>query len=159
MVRTSLAGHTYLRAHVGGARKERGSGKNTYGVNGQVFWRLRRNVGGTNQIADRAIGHQRSCEYHALGVMDHSVEEAMCWGAKELGYPEGLRPKQQQVVRHFLLGCDVFVSLPTGSGKSLCYCVLPKVFDYLRSSSARCCYQPSHCTDARPGAGHDRAWG
>ena len=34
-----IAGHTYLRAHVGGARrergarKERGSGKNTYGVN------------------------------------------------------------------------------------------------------------------------------
>ena len=64
------------------------------------------------------------------------IAPAMCWGAKELGYPEGLRPKQQQVVRHFLLGCDVFVSLPTGSGKSLCYCVLPKVFDYLRSSSA-----------------------
>ena len=64
----SLAGHTYLRAHVGGARKERGSGKNTYGVNGQVFWRLRRNVGGTNQIADRVIGHQRSCEYHAVCV-------------------------------------------------------------------------------------------
>ena len=63
----SLAGHTYLRAHVGGARKERGSGKNTY-INGQVFWRLRRNVGGTNQIADRVIGHQRSCEYHAVCV-------------------------------------------------------------------------------------------
>ena len=38
------------------------------GVNGQVFWRLRRNVGGTNQIADRVIGHQRSCEYHAVCV-------------------------------------------------------------------------------------------
>ena len=36
----SLAGHTYLRAHVGGARKEGGSGKNTYGVNGQVLCSL-----------------------------------------------------------------------------------------------------------------------
>ena len=61
--RRGYARLTYLRAHVGGARKERGSGKNTYG--GQ---RLRRNVGGTNQIADRVIGHQRSCEYHAVCV-------------------------------------------------------------------------------------------
>ena len=38
-IKPSLAGHTYLRAHFGGARKERGSGKNTYGVNGQVFVR------------------------------------------------------------------------------------------------------------------------
>ena len=33
----SLAGHTCLCAHVGGACKERGSVKNTYGVNGQVL--------------------------------------------------------------------------------------------------------------------------
>ena len=30
VVYSSLAGHTYLRAHAGGARKERGSGKNTF---------------------------------------------------------------------------------------------------------------------------------
>ena len=38
------------------------------GKNGHVFGCLRRNVGGTNQIADRVIGHQRSCEYHAVCV-------------------------------------------------------------------------------------------
>ena len=34
-------------------------------------------------------------------------------------------------VSSFLQGRDVFVTLPTGFGKSLCYAVLPKVFDTL----------------------------
>ena len=38
-------------------------------IDGQDFGHLRRNVGGTNQIADRVIGHQRSCEYHAVCVI------------------------------------------------------------------------------------------
>lgn len=50
-----------------------------------------------------------------------------------LGYKE-LHPQQERVVRSFVGGNDVFVSLPTGSGKSLCYCLLPRVFDELKNA-------------------------
>ena len=58
------------------------------------------------------------------------ISKAICYATKALGYSE-LRPNQELAVKHFLRGHDVFVSLPTGSGKSLCYCLLPKAFDFL----------------------------
>ena len=61
------------------------------------------------------------------------MKKAISAATRHLGYKE-LRPLQEKVVEHFLAGRDVFVSLPTGSGKSLCYCILPKAFDILRST-------------------------
>ena len=40
-----------------------------------------------------------------------------------------LKDKQFDAIKAFLSGKDVFVSLPTGYGKSLIYALLPIVFD------------------------------
>ena len=60
-------------------------------------------------------------------ALDAAIESAIT----RLGY-ESLRPKQKLAVQSFVQGRDVFVSLPTGSGKSLCYWLLPSVFEHLR---------------------------
>ena len=41
-----------------------------------------------------------------------------------------LKEEQEKVVRAIFEGKDVFVLLPTGFGKSVCFQVLPFVFDY-----------------------------
>ena len=51
--------------------------------------------------------------------------------ALSLGFAE-LKPEQKRAVDSFLAGKDVFVCLPTGFGKSICYMLLPIVFDMLR---------------------------
>ena len=58
------------------------------------------------------------------------ISKVINYVTKAIGYSE-LRPNQELAVKHFLRGHDVFESLPTGSGKSLCYCRLPKAFDFL----------------------------
>ena len=60
-----------------------------------------------------------------------AVDRAISKATEELRHSE-LRPNQLAVLRRFMNGRDVFVCLPTGSGKSLCYCLLPKVFDKLK---------------------------
>ena len=55
---------------------------------------------------------------------------------KSLGY-EQIRPEQYDVVVNFVEGNDVFVSLPTGGGKSLCFACLPLIYDRLRGVAAK----------------------
>ena len=43
---------------------------------------------------------------------------------EKLGYSD-LTIHQQQAILKFVSGCDVLVVLPTGSGKSVCFAVLP----------------------------------
>ena len=58
------------------------------------------------------------------------ISKAISDATKALGYNE-LQPNQELAVKHFLRDHNVFVPLPTFSGKSLCYCVLPKAFNFL----------------------------
>ena len=43
-----------------------------------------------------------------------------------------LKEKQVEAIQRFLSGHDVFVSLPTGYGKSVIYAILPLIFDRIR---------------------------
>lgn len=51
--------------------------------------------------------------------------------AFSFGYPV-LKKEQEQAILSFVTGEDVFVSLPTGYGKSLCFALLPSVFDQIK---------------------------
>lgn len=63
---------------------------------------------------------------------DTEIEGAIEATFTKFGYP-AVNPEQFEAVKEFVKGKDVFVSTPTGSGKSLCYGCLPLVFDSLRS--------------------------
>ena len=57
--------------------------------------------------------------------MEQSVIEEV---VQSLGY-DALKEKQKEALHHFISGRDVFVSLPTGYGKSLIYGCLPRLLD------------------------------
>ena len=59
------------------------------------------------------------------------MREIVGRAASSLGYSK-LKPEQEQAILAFVSGKDVFVALPTGYGKSLCFGLLPRVFDLLR---------------------------
>ena len=49
-----------------------------------------------------------------------------------------LKPKQEEALIHLYDGRDVFAWFPTGYGKSLCYQLLPFMFDFkLKRTSSR----------------------
>ena len=63
--------------------------------------------------------------------MDCEIDSAVKTAFQKLGYPAA-RDEQLEAAREFVKGRNVFISLPTGSGKSLCYGCLPLAYDYLQ---------------------------
>ena len=62
------------------------------------------------------------------------IAEAVRKAGVSVGYDQ-LKDEQVNILCTFVEGRDVFVSLPTGFGKSLCYRLLPLVLDYLAVES------------------------
>ena len=69
---------------------------------------------------------RREKQVHLLCRFEYTKDAATSLGITTL------KTEQQEAIRQFVLGRDVFVSLPTGYGKSVCYFPLPFVFDCLR---------------------------
>ena len=59
-----------------------------------------------------------------------SVKDAIAYGLRKAQYKD-VREHQRKVIEGYCSGKDVFLSAPTGSGKSLTFEVTPYVFDYL----------------------------
>ena len=63
-----------------------------------------------------------------------TVEQAVAVAAEELLYGP-LKEDQSTAITKYLQGNDVFVTLPTDYGKSVCYACLPKAYDLLHKKS------------------------
>ena len=65
-----------------------------------------------------------------MAVSNLELDNAIIQASQQLSYAT-IRPDQNRAIKSFMEGRNVFISLPTGSGKSLCFSVLPYAFDYL----------------------------
>ena len=59
-----------------------------------------------------------------------SVKDAVAYGLRKAQHKD-VREHQRKVIEGYCSGKDVFLSAPTGSGKSLTFEIAPYVFDYL----------------------------
>ena len=66
-----------------------------------------------------------------LKLRKDTVHSNIVSSFRRLGYASPQKDQTEAIVQ-FVSGRDVFVVLPTGSGKSMCYIALPFVFDELR---------------------------
>ena len=68
--------------------------------------------------------------------MSSNFERALCYALAKLKKDDlQLKDEQRAAIRHVYQEKDVFLWLPTGFGKSICYEILPFLCDYHRRSS------------------------
>ena len=75
------------------------------------------------------------CDYTSL------IAQAALRATRALGY-EGMKALQEEAIIQFVGGKDVFICLPTGYGKSLCYQVLPLIYAELCGRHNMQCFMP-----------------
>jgi len=66
--------------------------------------------------------HSLNYNYQIMATIT-TMEEALTYAATKLSY-ESLKTEQKEAVKAFVEGNDVFVSLLTGFGKSLCFALI-----------------------------------
>ena len=73
----------------------------------------------------------------SVSAVTSEFDRAVAYSLSRLGkFDLKLKPEQETTIRHVYEGKDVFVWLPTGFGKSICYESLPFVYDYKASTSS-----------------------
>lgn len=65
-------------------------------------------------------------------VDEEVFQAAISYAATQLKIPS-LNPKQEAAIRGIVGGNDVFINLPTGFGKTVCFQSIPLVMDYITS--------------------------
>lgn len=73
------------------------------------------------------------CSTRIMSTTTSSIDDAVTQSAAKLGIE--LKEKQREALLAFCEGKDVFVSLPTGYGKSIIFALLPMVFNILNGNS------------------------
>ena len=77
------------------------------------------------RVCSKLWTHGCRCSSITLcSTIEMDMQTAIIESGKQLGYDK-LRPKQIQAMSSFIEGNDVFVSLPTGYGKSIIYAAFP----------------------------------
>ena len=86
-------------------------------------------------ILGHVMGLSRTQTTYAYeGVVATMATKAINAACRKLGYNK-LTEEQEMAVKCVMNKQDIFISLPTGSGKSLCYAILPLVHDFMKTTT------------------------
>ena len=81
---------------------------------------------------DMATEQSMLIPHLAISVQASVFKSVLRSVVQTIGYRSPMN--KEKVATSFVCGKDVFISLPTGSAKSLCYACLPRLFNELRGA-------------------------